>query len=194
MQCLSNLRQLSQATFLYAQDSDDRFPYGGDPSDLNTDSWKDWQGGKYWPAILQLKANKQYVPNVMAGFVKDRDLWRCPDDTGFDRGGAFEDIPLAAHPSAFQAFGMSYGYITLLALDGQTLGGVRAWSLRPPYSEHDPVDVPLFYDHVGTWHGGSQRSQERLNMVMVDGHAICVSRDRADQLNNILFTIPVPKP
>lgn len=192
-QCLSNLRQLSLATFLYAQDSDDRYPYGGDPSDLDTDSWQGWQKGKYWPAILQMQVNHQTLPNVMAGYVKDRDLWRCPDDNGFDIGGSFEDIPLSAHPSCFQAFGMSYLYTTLLALDGQTISGVRAWSREPPYSEHDPVDVPLFMDHVGHWHGGSERSQERLNMVMIDGHAISVSRDRANQLNSILFTIPVPQ-
>lgn len=189
-QCLSNLNQLSQATFLYAQDSDDHYPYGGDPSDLDTDSWEIWQKGKYWPAILQMQANHQYLPNVMAGFVKDKNLWRCPDDNGFDMGGSFENIPLSAHPSAFEAFGMSYAYTTLLALDGQTLGSVRAWSRLPPYSEHDPVDVPLLYDHVGRWHGGTERSDERLNMVMLDGHAISVSRERADKLNRIIFTIP----
>ena len=193
-QCLSNLRQLGLATFQYAQDSDDRFPYGGDPSDLDTDSWQAWQNGKYWPMILQMKTNNQSLPNVMAGYVKDRELWRCPDDTGFDLGGSFENIPLSAHPSCYQAFGMSYAYITLLALDGQTVGSARAWSWRPPYSEHDPAEVPLLYDHVGTWHGGSERSQKRLNMVMIDGHAVSASRDRADQLNSILFTIPTPQP
>ena len=115
-----------------------------------------------------------------------------PDDSGFDVGGSFEDIPLSAHPSCFQAFGMSYIYTTPLALDGQTLGGVRAWSRRPPYNEHDTVDVSLFSDHVGHWHGGTARSEERLNMVMVDGHAISVSRDRADQLQRVQFTIPDP--
>jgi len=189
-QCLSNLRQLGLATFQYAQDSDDRYPYGGDPSDLDTNSWEYWQKGKYWPAILQMQANNQTLPNVMAGYVKDRSLWQCPDDSGFDRGGSFEDIPLSAHPSCFQAFGMSYIYTTPLALDSQTLGGVRAWSRLPPYSEHDPVDVPLFSDHVGHWHGGAVRSEGRLNMVMVDGHAISVGRDRADTLDRILFTIP----
>jgi prepilin-type N-terminal cleavage/methylation domain-containing protein len=189
-QCLSNLRQLGIATFQYAQDFDDRYPYGGDPSDLDTDSWQNWKGGKYWPAIQQMQANQQTLPNVMAGYVKDRDLWRCPDDDGFDKGGSFEDIPLAAHPSCFQAFGMSYAYTTPLALDGQTIGNVRAWSRQPPYSEHDPVDVPLFSDHVGSWHGGTERSEERLNFVMIDGHAISVDRDRADQLDRIQFTIP----
>lgn len=49
--CLSNLHQLSLATFQYAQDNDDHYPYGGDPGDLNTNSWEDAQKGKYWPAI-----------------------------------------------------------------------------------------------------------------------------------------------
>jgi len=189
--CLSNLRQLGLATFQYAQDSDDRYPYGGDPSDLDTDDgWQDYQNGKYWPVIQRMKANHQTLPNVMAWYVKDRNLWRCPDDDGFDLGGSFENLPLAAHPSCFQAFGMSYVYTTLLALDGQTFNGVRAWSDLPPYSERDPVEVPLFSDEVGRWHGGAERSEGRLNMLMVDGHAITVSRDRADKINNVVFTIP----
>jgi prepilin-type N-terminal cleavage/methylation domain-containing protein len=185
--CLSNLHQLSLATFQYAQDFDDRYPYGGDPSDLDTNSW---EGDKHWPAIQQMQANDQILPNVMAGYVKDRNLWQCPDDNGFDFGGSFEDIPLSAHPSCFQAFGMSYAYTTSLALDGQTIGNVRAWSRQPPYNEHDPVDVPLLFDHVGHWHGGTERSEERLNFVMIDGHAISVDRDRADTLDRIQFTIP----
>ena len=189
-QCLSNLRQLGLATSQYAQDSDDHYPYGGDPGDLNTDSWQDSEKGKYWPAIQSMKANHQTLPNVMAGYVKDRNLWRCPDDSGFDFGGAFEDLPLAAHPSCFQAFGMSYGYTTLLALDGQTVGSVRAWSYLPPYSEHNPVEVPLFSDQVGRWHGGAERSEGRLNMVMVDGHAVSISRERADSLKNVVSTMP----
>lgn len=189
-QCLSNLHQLGLATFQYAQDSDDRYPYGGDPSDLDTDTWEGWQGGEFWPQILQMKVNRQTIPNVMVGYVKDRNLWRCPDDNGFDIGGSFEDLPLSAHPSCFQAFGMSYLYTTFLALNGQTLSGARAWSRLPPYTEHDPVDIPLFHDHVGHWHGGTERSAERLNEVMLDGHAVSVSRDRADELDRILFTIP----
>lgn len=190
--CLSNLRQLSLAVSLYAQDSDDHYPYAGDPSDLDTSGWQKWQLGKYWAAVEEMQLQDRTVPNVMTAYVKNRELWHCPADSGFDLGGSFEDTPMDAHPSCFQAYGMSYVYTTLLALDGQTLGGVRVWSRLPPYSEYDPVDVPLFSDHVGHWHGGMKHSEERLNMVMVDGHAINVSRDKADHLNNILFTIPAP--
>lgn len=178
---------------MYSQDYDDFYPWGGDPSDLDTNIWKGWKGGKYWPEIEQMKAQNLTVANVMNGYVKNRELWHCPSDDGFDMGGSFEDTPLAAHPSCFAAFGMSYLCTTPLALDHQTISGVRARSRRPPYTEHDPVDVPLFSDHVGHWHGGTTREEERLNFVMVDGHAMNVSRDRADVLDRIQFTVPVPK-
>lgn len=189
--CLSNLRQLGQATLMYAQDYEERFPYGGDPSDTATSSWDDWQGGKYREAVHQLKL----LPDVMTAYVKEKRLWQCPADNGFEMGGAFEDIPLAAQPTCFRAFGMSYAYITLLALDGQSVGGVVAWSRKPPYSERAPAEIPLLYDHVGRWHGGAAKREDgRINIVFVDGHAAGVSRSRADELVRILFTIPAPPP
>lgn len=184
--CLSSLRQLGQAVFLYAQDYDDRFPYGGDPSDTETNSWIGWRGGRYDEKIRGLRS----LPEVMAAQVKDRTLWRCPADNGYDRTGSFEDIPLAAHPSAFAAFGMSYAYMTMLPLDEQTLGNVRAWSRRTPYNEHEPAQVPLIADMAGRWHGGSRREDGRLNMVMIDGHAISVDRNKADKLWRIQFDMP----
>ncbi len=185
-QCLSNLRQLGQATFMYAQDHDDFYPWGGDPSDLDTDSWEGWQNGDYEDAVHSLRP----LPEVMSAYVKNNDVWRCPDDTGYNLCGSFENIPLSAHPSAFKAFGMSYAYTTLLAMDHQTISGVRGWSRRPPYTEQDQPDIPLLYDMVGFWHGGSDHPNERLNYVMVDGHAVSVTRDRADVLNRIVFKIP----
>ena len=191
-QCLSNLHQLSLAAFQYAQDFDDHYPYGGDPSDLDTDGWKYVDKGKYWPAIQQMQANHRTLANVMSGYAKDRELWHCPSDNGFDMCGQHEDISLVASPSAFQAFGMSYGYTTQLALEGQTISSVRAWSQQPPYNEHSPADVPLLYDMAGHWHGGTAYSEGRLNFVMLDGHAVSVSRDRANELTDILFSVPTP--
>lgn len=190
--CSSNLRQLGQATFIYAQDNDDFYPWGGDPSDLNTNpnAWRTWHHGEYWPAVQTLRP----LPEVMSAYVKNDHLWECPSDTGYDKTGSFEDIPLSAHPSAFGAFGMSYAYTTLLALDHQTIGGVRGWSRKPPYSERGPAEVPLLFDQVGRWHGGMEHSQGRMNFVMVDGHAMSVNRDHADELNRIVFTIPTPAP
>ena len=45
-----------------------------------------------------------------------------------------------------------------------------------------------------TTRGNHGRIEERLNVVMVDGHAVSVGRNRADKLNRILFTIPTTPP
>ena len=185
--CVSNLHQLSLAVFQYAQDSDDHYPYGGDPSDLNTDSW---QGSDWDAQIQEMKAQNQLLPNVMSAYVKDPELWHCPADTGFDMCGIGENIPLDAHPTSFQAYGMSYAYTTLLGLQGETITGVRAWSRKPPYTEHDPADIPMLSDAVGIWHGGTKPEDERRNLAMLDGHVITVNQVRSLQLKRIIFTLP----
>lgn len=187
--CLSNLHQLSLGILQYAQDYDDHYPYGGDPTDLATNSWRN---SRYAVAIQEMKAQDRYLPNVMSGYVKDRELWHCPADTGFDLGGMAEDVPIDAHPTCFQAFGMSYAYTTLLALQDQTITGVQAWSHEPPYSEHDPAEIPMLSDAVGFWHGGMEPADERRNLVMLDGHVIMASQEKALYLKRIVFTIPTP--
>jgi len=184
--CLSNLRQLGQAAFLYMQDSDNVFPFGGDASDVDTNAWEFDEGGKYWP----IAQNLRLMPDVMVAQVKDKRLWECPADNGFSGGGLHENVSMDAHPTCFEAFGMSYLYMTLLGMDHQTLTGVRAWSEDSPYSEHEPADIPLFYDQAGRWHGGSAYADGRLNMEMIDGHAISVSRAQANHFDSITFDIP----
>lgn len=185
--CVSNLHQLSLGILQYAGDYDDHYPWGGDPTDLGTNSW---QTSRYAPEIQQMKAQNAYLPNVMSAFVKDRELWHCPADTGLDIGGMAEDIPIEAHPSCFAVYGMSYAYTTLLVLQNQTVTGVRAWSKLPPYSEHDPAEIVVLSDSSGHWHGGDAQKDERRNLVMLDGHVITTSQDRALYLKRIVFDLP----
>ncbi len=187
--CVSNLHQLSLGILQYAGDYDDHYPYGGDPTDLVPNGW---QGSPYAAAVQGMRDQDQTLPNVMSAFVKDKELWRCPADTGFDFGGVSENLPMDAHPTCFTAFGMSYAYTTQLALEGQTITGVRAWSRQPPYSEHDPADIPLLFDAVGHWHGGTEPKDERRNLVMLDGHVITANQNRCLELKHIVFTIPTP--
>lgn len=71
--------------------------------------------------------------------------------------------------------------------------GLHRRTLMPIMStERGPVDIPLLMDMIGLWHGGQDRRDERLNMVMGDGHAINVTRDHADVLNRIYSRFRLP--
>lgn len=170
--CTSNLRQIGNAVFLYAQDYDDLFPFGVDASDKYTDVW---QGDSAWPAI------KSYplLSDVLFPYLKAREVWRCQADTGFD----YEDAPLSniyftAQPSSFQAFGMSYYYRTSLALDHKTISGVAGYDAAPPHAEHGPAEINVFCDGRGSWHGHSDDASRRYNVLMADGHAVSLSHEK----------------
>lgn len=185
--CVSNLHQLSLGILQYAGDYDDRYPWGADPTDLGTNSW---QTSRYAPEIQQMKDDNAYLPNVMSAFVKDRELWHCPADTGLDMGGMAEDIPMDTQPSCFAVYGMSYAYTTLLALQNQTITGVRAWSKHAPYSEHDPAQIVMLSDSSGHWHGGQDLKDERRNLAMLDGHIVTANQEKALYLKRIVFDLP----
>lgn len=167
--CLSNLRQLGLAVFQYADDEDSRFPYCGDASDIDTDYWQFAHGGKYWPQIQQMQAANQFLPVVLNPYVKSPQLWQCPSDTGFDETD--DGTPLPTHPSSFTAFGSSYYYRTVLALDGHTLSGLAGYDRAPPHAQHGPEAVNVLFDGSGAWHGGAEYVSKRYNTLFGDGHA-----------------------
>lgn len=182
-QCLSNVRQIGQAIMLYCQDYDDVFPLGGDPGDIYTTGWV----GTPWEAVMN---DIQPLPEVMTTYVKNRDIWRCPADTGFDKTGQFENVLLDGRPSSFEKFGMSYAYNSYLAADQERLSGLVAYDTSSPYAEHGVSDIPLSGDPVGFWHGGNERVEKRYNYVFCDGHAQSINRDQADKMWRMSFSKP----
>lgn len=161
--CISNLRQIGQAVFLYAQDYDSLYPEGADPVDKYTN---DWFGTPY----AQIAPNLVLLPQLLNPYSKDNRIWMCPSDVGFDEGdyGAGPDS-LSAHPSSFKQYGMSYYYRTAIGLTHQTLSGLVAYDLSPPYLQHGPSEVNLLSDGSGTWHGGANEDG-RYDVLMGDGH------------------------
>ena len=106
--CTANLHQLGQAILMYASDYDDRFPYGGDPADID--------GGDlgYTPGDDTI-TNFPRLRTVMAPYVGDGRVWSCPSDIGFTKSG-FNDYVFDTRPSSYNRFGASYYYLTELAI------------------------------------------------------------------------------
>ncbi len=183
--CTSNLHQLGLAAALYSQDSDDLFPYGADPTDLQADSWQTTAGGRFFSEVHQMPR----LQDVLKSYVSSPDVWHCPSDTGFDVA-PFTDGELSASPSEFSEYGISYGYRTEIPLRRKTLGTVAAFETRPPYTEHGPSDINLLCDQSDYWHGPVGNG--RVNMLMVDGHVANISYDRAQQAWHLVLDKPTP--
>lgn len=183
--CASNLHQLGLAIAVYAQDSDDLFPYGGDATDLQTDSWQTASGGQFWPEVQTMPR----LQDVLSPYVKAPDVWHCPSDTGFDYP-SFSDGDLTAHPSEYKQYGLSYAYRTELALRRKTLSGVAGYDSLLPHTEHGPAEINLLCDQSGFWHGFEEDSH--FNMLMVDGHITYVPYHRAQQAWHLALDLPSP--
>ncbi len=152
--CASNLRQLGQAAVLYCDDYDQRFPLAAD--------WADRYHPEIWagkPAYAALLANLTYLTDALDPYLRNRQIWQCPSDSGV----GYE--PLASInanvASAYRAYGMSYSYRTELAFLGYG-----------PADPRDPSTANLLNDLDGAWHYGDRGryGTYRYNVWFVDGH------------------------
>ena len=165
--CSSNLRQLGQAMTLYTTDWD-RYPRGLDPADKATPQI--WNGEEAAQGVDF--AAIQMLPDVMESYARERDLWRCPSDSGFDVND-ITGVPLDARPTSFKKFGMSYFYrteVTLLNLAEERLAR--------------PSETHLLSDGDGGWHGAALTNLwrgKRYNVLFADGHTKNLSADAFDE-------------
>lgn len=158
--CSSNLRQLGQAFQLYMTDWE-RFPRGLDAADKFTPSI--WAG---YPNGLQIMAETPLLCDLLDSYVKDKRTWQCQGDIGFDICET-TGLPLAARPTSYQAFGMSYFYRTELML-----GEKAAEDLPRPAQTH------VLSDADGDWHGGFPANLwqgRRYNILYADWHVKSVN-------------------
>ena len=167
--CVSNMRQIGLAISLYAQDADDLYPYGNDPSDTNTHP-NIWQNSPYYNQVFYMLP----LNVILQPYMQSKELWHCPSDSGYTEldVSAYDGfgIPLDARPTAFQAFGTSYLYRTEIALLHTPYGALVAYDSAG--TPHDAAEVNVLMDGNGSWHGGYLVSQKRYNELMGDGHVI----------------------
>lgn len=186
--CVSNLHQIGLAVAMYAQDTNDIVPFGGDAVDVNTDTWQTYASGIYWEQAQQL----QYHPlvEVLEPYVRDKNVWHCPADTGFNTPDFSGSVIFAAHPSSFEQYGNSYGYRTELAFRQVSLSGMVAYDVTPPFAVHGASEIDLLDDLSGAWHGGSKSTSERFNVLMGDGHVKTLTDDQMDATRNLTLDNP----
>lgn len=166
--CASNLRQIGMAMAMYAQDADDLYPWGADPSDKYTNIWESQ------PEFLAQVKTMPLLTDVLGPYVKNANIWRCSSDTGFgsvefsvDSEGKPRALP--ARPSAFEKYGSSYFYRTELAL-GHHFFAPSVYDTSPQHTEKGAGELNVLMDASGAWHGGSEWDDRRYNTLMGDGH------------------------
>jgi prepilin-type N-terminal cleavage/methylation domain-containing protein len=183
--CASNLRQIGIAINLYAQDSDDLFPYGVDPEDKYTEAWKGADNGKYWPQIRQYPL----LADVLHPYNGSQEIWHCPNDSGFDEVDAHL-YNLNPKPDLYRAYGMGYFYNTYLALEHKNLATLVVYSPDQAGTEYGLSQVNVLYDPVGNWHGGTLYETARYNVLMGDGHIASMSEAAKQRLSSFRLDPP----
>lgn len=153
--CSANLRQLGHAFAMYAQDYDDRFPWGVDIVDKYSPDI--WRGNPSWQAFIQ---SMPLLHAVTDPYVKAAATWRCPSDTGAEYI-EISNATLDCWPSSYERYGASYAYRTELAFRGLTTTGLDL-----------PAQVNVLEDLVGQWHGerGQNLQKYRYHVLFADGH------------------------
>ncbi|MEN6303301.1 MAG: DUF1559 domain-containing protein [Armatimonadia bacterium] len=164
IRCVSNLKQLGSAIRMYMDDYDGYFPWAVDPADKNLPQiWNGFPQWQSWIAYMPL------MHQVVDPYVKNREVWHCPSDKGYD---VLEDtgLPLPAHPTGFDTFGTSYMYrteITFLQASQESM--------------LDAVGTNVLFDSDGDWHGGSGAEDGRWNVLYGDGHVKTANRSQYDK-------------
>jgi prepilin-type N-terminal cleavage/methylation domain-containing protein len=163
--CVANLKQVGAALRMYMDDYDGLFPWGVDIADKNLPQI--WDGYPAWQAQIALMP---LMHDLVDPYVKNREVWHCASDKGFDVLEDAGGLPLPAHPSSFAALGSSYMYrteITFLQASQENLA--------------DPAGVNVMFDGSGTWHGGNDWGEFRWNVLYGDGHVKTANRGQYDE-------------
>ncbi len=164
IRCVANLRQLGQGVMMYAQDYDDRYPYGLDPADKYAPQI--WWG---FPAFQAQIPQLPMLHEILDPYVRSAEVWYCPSDTGYDYLDD-SNIPLDGRPTAFGRFGTSYFYRTEAAVIGLTTTSLNRGA-----------EVSLLMDATGAWHGEDRGRGARLNVLFGDGHVKSATRAQYDE-------------
>lgn len=163
--CISNLRQIGLAVKMYAQDSDELYPWAVDPTDKYTPGiWSTF------PDFMALIPSMPFLHECVQPYIKSKELFHCPADTGYDVED-FNGVPLDANPTSYGKFGTSYNYRTEIAFRHAGENNFR-----------NPTELNVMFDAAGKWHGGLIFGTMRYNVIHGDGHTKNLSRAQLERL------------
>ena len=135
--CLSNLRQIGAGIGLYMADADDLFPHAVDPIDkVHPEIWDGF------PEFRQRIPDMPYLHEAIQPYVKSKELFRCPSDSGTAVNDDRPWLEFGTAPTMHATYGTSYFFRTEIAF--------RTFSQT---NFQLPSDVNVLFDAAGHWHG-----------------------------------------
>lgn len=139
--CLSNLKQIGGALGMYMGDYDDLFPHALDASDkVCPEIWSQY------PEFQQRIPTMPMLHEVLQPYIKNKEIFRCPSDTGIDMLDFNYPITLPSRPSTYNLYGNSYLFRTEIAFRQYMQSTFRL-----------PAEVNVLFDGSGSWHGDGRK-------------------------------------
>jgi general secretion pathway protein G len=211
--CQSNLRQIGMGFQMYTQDYDGYLPYARDASDAFVpEIWA------FAPQECQERLTTMpmlhAVPEALAAaqanpwiyrsgaldpYLKNKEIWRCAGDTGFDvldnNDSCNGPCPMDARPTMYEKYGASYLWRTAIALAQKPIDALEARTFDGTVV--GPSGINLLFDGNGSWHGTRLawgKSGLRYVTLFVDGHAKLLTNQQYQEAWATSLTDPGANP
>ncbi|MGV3617518.1 MAG: prepilin-type N-terminal cleavage/methylation domain-containing protein [Fimbriimonas sp.] len=173
--CVSNLKQIGASVAMYMGDHDGVFPHALDASDK--------YAPQIWAPHPEFQERIPHMPmlhEALQPYLKSRELFRCPGDTGTRVLDSHFPQAFVTSPSMYAVYGSSYFFRTEIAFRFFTDSSFNL-----------PAEVNVLFDGAGHWHGDGRALEQgddgstyyrlmrgyRYNVLYGDFHAKSVARD-----------------
>ena len=169
--CASNLRQSGIAISLYAQDNDDRYPIASDSIDRYIYLWT--PSTEEEPRVRQLQKTMPILRDILNPYIKEKNIWRCPSDTGGTAPYKNElglNLDIQLKPTSFDQFGTSYAYRVKLGMQDAAYPATCIVGSPPDQEDRGVSSSAVLTDITGYWHGDKSNLERKTNILFADGH------------------------
>ncbi|MFQ3667975.1 MAG: prepilin-type cleavage/methylation domain-containing protein, partial [Fimbriimonadaceae bacterium] len=96
------------------------------------------------------------LPDALEPYIRSKQIFRCPSDTGTEVLEVNFPTPFITAPSMFDTYGSSYFFRTEIAFRFYSQSDFRL-----------PSEVNVLFDAAGHWHGGGRAVRQSDSFVEV---------------------------